>query len=94
MIRVSRPAALVFLAILSVTAHAATQARTPICAIDMGSNSFRRIVGSFDKGQYAQAMPYLDKASNAAPRPGRESADAGRRGEIAALRQKVQAKLG
>ena len=48
----------------------------------------------YDKGQYAQAMPYLDKASNAAPRPGRESADAGRRGEIAALRQKVQAKLG
>lgn len=53
MIRVSRPA-LVFLVILSVTANAATQARTPICAIDMGSNSFRRIVGSFDKGRYAQ----------------------------------------
>jgi exopolyphosphatase/pppGpp-phosphohydrolase len=46
--------ALVFLAILSVTTNAATQARTPICAIDMGSNSFRRIVGSFDKGRYTQ----------------------------------------
>ena len=48
------PRALVFLAILSVTTNAATQARTPICAIDMGSNSFRRIVGSFDKGRYTQ----------------------------------------
>jgi exopolyphosphatase/pppGpp-phosphohydrolase len=54
MTRVSRLAALVLLGILSVTADAAIQPRTPICAIDMGSNSFRRIVGSFDKGRYAQ----------------------------------------
>ncbi|MCA1561867.1 MAG: hypothetical protein LC804_16910 [Acidobacteria bacterium] len=40
--------------ILSVTAAAANEARTPICAIDMGSNSFRRIVGSFEKGRYEQ----------------------------------------
>ncbi len=26
----------------------------PICAIDMGSNSFRRIVGSFENGRYQQ----------------------------------------
>ena len=38
----------------SVTAHAATVLPTPICAIDMGSNSFRRIVGSFERGRYAQ----------------------------------------
>jgi hypothetical protein len=30
------------------------QARTPICAIDMGSNTFRRIVGSFETGRYEQ----------------------------------------
>ena len=28
--------------------------RMPICAIDMGSNSFRRIVGSFENGRYEQ----------------------------------------
>jgi exopolyphosphatase/pppGpp-phosphohydrolase len=35
-----------------VTARAADAA--PMCAIDMGSNSFRRIVGSFDNGRYEQ----------------------------------------
>ena len=54
MTRVSQPAALILLAIVSVTADAAMQPRTPICAIDMGSNSFRRIVGSFDQGRYVQ----------------------------------------
>jgi exopolyphosphatase/pppGpp-phosphohydrolase len=28
--------------------------RMPICAIDMGSNSFKRIVGSFEQGRYEQ----------------------------------------
>jgi exopolyphosphatase/pppGpp-phosphohydrolase len=32
----------------------ASQARRPICAIDMGSNTFRRIVGSFEAGRYSQ----------------------------------------
>jgi exopolyphosphatase/pppGpp-phosphohydrolase len=47
-------AALSFLTIMSVTADAAKEARTPTCAIDMGSNSFRRIVGSFEEGRYKQ----------------------------------------
>jgi hypothetical protein len=34
---------------------AASQPRRPICAIDMGSNTFRRIVGSFENGRYDQA---------------------------------------
>ena len=28
---------------------------TPMCAIDMGSNSFKRIVGSFHHGRYEQS---------------------------------------
>lgn len=47
----------------------------------------------FGQGEYATALQYLGKASNAAPRPGRESADKGRRGEIAALAAKVKAKM-
>ena len=39
---------------VSVTAEPASEVPTPICAIDMGSNSFRRIVGSFESGRYAQ----------------------------------------
>ena len=39
---------------VSVTAEAARGVPTPICAIDMGSNSFRRIVGTFESGRYAQ----------------------------------------
>ncbi len=45
-------------------------------------------------GDYAAALPYLEKASRAAPRPGREVADKGRRAEIAALTAKAKAKLG
>ena len=52
--RVPLVAALSLLVIMSVTAEAANQARTPICSIDMGSNSFRRIVGSFGNGRYEQ----------------------------------------
>ena len=47
----------------------------------------------FEQGRYPQALQYLDKASKAAPRPGREVADKGRRGEIAALTAKVKAKM-
>ena len=36
------------------SARAGTPAPAPICAIDMGSNSFKRIVGSFADGRYAQ----------------------------------------
>jgi tetratricopeptide (TPR) repeat protein len=48
----------------------------------------------YEEGEYAQALQYLDKAAKAAPRPGRELADKGRRGEIAALTAKVKKKLG
>jgi exopolyphosphatase/guanosine-5'-triphosphate,3'-diphosphate pyrophosphatase len=41
---------------VSVTAGAANAAGKPICAIDMGSNSFRRIVGSFENGRYEQRI--------------------------------------
>lgn len=41
-------------AIVSAAANAAAQARTPTCAIDMGSNTFRRIVASFENGRYEQ----------------------------------------
>ena len=47
-----------------------------------------------EQHRYPEALQYLDKAAKAPPRPGRESADKGRRVEIATLRQKVQAKLG
>jgi tetratricopeptide (TPR) repeat protein len=48
----------------------------------------------FEEGKYGEALKYLDKAAKAAPRPGRELADKGRRGEIAALTAKVKKKLG
>ena len=40
--------------LLSLPIAAEAQLRTPVCAIDMGSNSFRRIVGSFADGRYEQ----------------------------------------
>jgi exopolyphosphatase/pppGpp-phosphohydrolase len=46
--------ALALFAIAAVTARAAGETQMPICAIDMGSNSFKRIVGSFEKGRYVQ----------------------------------------
>lgn len=46
------------------------------------------------RDRYSDAVPYLEKALNAPPRPGREVADAGRRDEIRALLAKVKAKLG
>jgi exopolyphosphatase/pppGpp-phosphohydrolase len=42
--------AVVLIAITSVSA----QAPTAMCAVDMGSNSFRRIVGSFADGRYRE----------------------------------------
>jgi len=39
----------------SMTVPASAQSRRPACAIDMGSNSFRRIVATFENGRYAQA---------------------------------------
>ena len=48
----------------------------------------------YEQGKYAEALQHLERASKAAPRPGREVADKGRRGEIAALTAKVKAKMG
>jgi hypothetical protein len=47
----------------------------------------------YEDGQYAQSLQYLAKASGAAPRAGRETADKGRHVEIAALTAKVKAKM-
>ena len=48
----------------------------------------------YEQGKYADALQHLERASKAPPRPGREVADKGRRGEIAALTAKVKAKTG
>jgi tetratricopeptide (TPR) repeat protein len=48
----------------------------------------------YEEGQYAEALKYLQKAAKAPARPGRETADKGRHGEIDALATKVKAKLG
>jgi tetratricopeptide (TPR) repeat protein len=48
----------------------------------------------YEEGQYAEALKHLQQAAKAPARPGRESADKGRRGEIDALAAKVKAKLG
>jgi exopolyphosphatase/pppGpp-phosphohydrolase len=42
------------LTLVILASAAAAQPAQPICAIDMGSNSFRRIVGSFENGRYDQ----------------------------------------
>jgi exopolyphosphatase/pppGpp-phosphohydrolase len=42
------------LAFVLVAAVPAAEARQAMCAIDMGSNTFRRIVGSFENGRYTQ----------------------------------------
>ncbi len=46
------------------------------------------------KGKYKEAIPVLEKALNAAPRPNRETADAGRRQEIQAVLEKARKKAG
>jgi len=43
----------------------------------------------FEQGEHAQALEHLQKALQAPARPGRERADAGRRGEIEALIAKI-----
>jgi len=48
----------------------------------------------YTEGEYAAALPYLEKAAKAPPRPGREAADKGRHADIASLTAKVKAKLG
>ena len=48
----------------------------------------------YEEGNYAAALPYLEKAAHAPARPGREVADKGRHEEIAALTAKVKKKLG
>ena len=48
----------------------------------------------FEHGRYREAMDHLALAARAPARPGRESADKGRRAEVQSLQQKVQAKLG
>ena len=46
------------------------------------------------EGEYAAALPYLEKAARAPARPGREVADKGRRAEIDALMATAKAKAG
>ena len=46
----------------------------------------------FGQDRYQEALQYLDKAAKEPARPGRESADKGRRSEIASLKAKVQGK--
>ena len=46
-----------------------------------------------DQRDYQEALPYLEKAKAAAPRPGREIADAGRQKEVDELLAKVHKKL-
>ncbi|OEC33835.1 Tetratricopeptide repeat-containing protein [Pseudomonas cuatrocienegasensis] len=45
----------------------------------------------YRNGRYDEASTALNKALEAAPRPGREVADAGRRSDIATLQQKIAA---
>jgi exopolyphosphatase/pppGpp-phosphohydrolase len=47
-------AALLLAVLVSASADAVYQTRSPMCAIDMGSNTFRRIAGSFANGRYEQ----------------------------------------
>ena len=47
----------------------------------------------YERGNYAEALRSLERASRAASRPGRELADRGRRGEIASVTAKVRAKM-
>jgi tetratricopeptide (TPR) repeat protein len=48
----------------------------------------------FEEKEYTDAKRVLNKALNAAPRPGRELADQGRRDEIKTLLEKIDKKLG
>jgi exopolyphosphatase/guanosine-5'-triphosphate,3'-diphosphate pyrophosphatase len=46
--------ALFLLMVLPANARAVSQPAAPVCAIDMGSNTFRRIVGTFANDRYDQ----------------------------------------
>jgi exopolyphosphatase/pppGpp-phosphohydrolase len=48
----NRVASLVIVIVLAFASASIAQQRAPVCAIDMGSNTFRRIVGSFESGKY------------------------------------------
>jgi tetratricopeptide (TPR) repeat protein len=48
----------------------------------------------YEQGRYDESLKYLEHASRAPSRAGRERADQGRRAEIAALEAKVRAKQG
>jgi tetratricopeptide (TPR) repeat protein len=48
----------------------------------------------YEQGRYAESMQYLEHAVEAPPRVGRERADQGRRGEIAALAARIKARMG
>jgi tetratricopeptide (TPR) repeat protein len=48
----------------------------------------------FGQDRYREALQYLEKAARAPARPGRETADKGRRAEIATLKARVEAKSG
>ena len=52
MMKHAAPVTLLFALMLAASGRAAQAA--PMCAIDMGSNTFRRIVGSFENGRYEQ----------------------------------------
>jgi exopolyphosphatase/pppGpp-phosphohydrolase len=55
MVKPARPLILLLVVtVVSVIARAASEPPASMCAIDMGSNSFRRIVGSFENGRYDQ----------------------------------------
>lgn len=47
----------------------------------------------YQQERYAEAVKVLEHAAQAPPRPGRETADAGRQSEIATLLQKVRAEM-
>ncbi len=47
----------------------------------------------FDEGEYGKALQHLEKALKAPPRPGREVADEGRRGEIRTLIAKTKKEM-
>jgi tetratricopeptide (TPR) repeat protein len=47
----------------------------------------------YQQERYAEAVKVLEHAAAAPPRPGRETADAGRQAEIAVLLQKVRAEM-
>ena len=54
MVRVMRPAIALVASLITGVSSAAAQPPSSMCVIDMGSNTFKRIVGSFSGGRYEQ----------------------------------------